>query len=45
MILFIYGLMRLDELIPNITLVFRQNIIWKSKTGFPTGNCGFWGTL
>ncbi len=33
--------MQLDELIPTITLVFLQNLIWKPKTGFPTKNRGF----
>jgi hypothetical protein len=33
--------MQLDELIPNITLVFLQNVIWKPKTGFSIKNRGF----
>jgi hypothetical protein len=42
MTLFIYGPMQLDELIPNITLVFFQSVIWMPKTGFPAKNRGFW---
>jgi len=38
MTIFIYGLMQFDELIPNITFGFLQNVIWKPKTGFPTKN-------
>ena len=41
MTLFIYGPMQLDQLIPNITLVFLQNVIWKPKTGFSIKNRGF----
>jgi hypothetical protein len=41
MTLFIYGPMQLDELIPNITIVFRQSVMWMPKIGFSTRHLGF----
>jgi hypothetical protein len=44
-LLFIYGSMQLDELIPNITLVFLQSVTRVPKTRFPTRNLGFLAIL
>ncbi len=41
----IYGTMQLDVMIPNITLVFLQNVTWMPKAGFPNRDPGFSGIL